>query len=88
VRHVRLHGCRRSPRSPYRPRHACHEPSERSPPPTNGARFTRWALLPAANRQRLLYLLGRLVERQLTQTTVSPSGGGEEGRHDAHSHGQ
>ena len=51
--------------------------------------LTRWALLPEANRHRLLYLLGRLVERQLPQAAAGdPCRCGEEGPHDADTYAQ
>ncbi len=50
----------------YRLRPICAA-AQRSPPPTKAPRRSRWDQLPAANRQRLLHLLSRLVERQLPQ---------------------
>jgi hypothetical protein len=48
--------------------------------------------VPEANRHRLLYLLGRLVERQLMQAAGSQQncgqGYGEEGPHDADTYAQ
>lgn len=67
---------------------------QRSPPSTSAAPLTRWELLPAANRQRLLRLLGRLVERQLPAAAsnqgnqASQHNSGEEGPRDAYSHAQ
>jgi hypothetical protein len=45
--------------------------------------LTRWERLPVANRQRLLHLLTRLVERQLLLLGDQDVICGEEGRHDA-----
>jgi hypothetical protein len=39
---------------------------QRSPPPNRGD-LSRWEQLPGANRQRLLWLLSQLLERQLSQ---------------------
>jgi hypothetical protein len=52
------------------------------PPPTRMPLRNRWDQLPPANRQRLLHLLGRLVERQLSPVTASLPAGGEEAKHD------
>jgi hypothetical protein len=38
-----------------------------SPPPSARLLLSRWEQVPPANRQRLLCLLSRLVERQLAQ---------------------
>jgi hypothetical protein len=54
------------------------EPGQRSPPPVRAVRGSRWDQLPPTNRQRLLRLLGHLVERQLNPTNS------EEARHDLH----
>ena len=93
MRHVRRHRCQRSSLilHPYqRPRRAIRQGCQRSPPPANMAplTLTRWALLPEANRHRLLYLLGRLVERQLPQAAGDPCRCGEEGPHDADTYAQ
>lgn len=39
----------------------------RVPPPSAEHRRTRWDQIPAANRQQLLCLLSRLLERQFGQ---------------------
>jgi hypothetical protein len=44
---------------------------------------SRWDQLPPANRHRLLRLLGRLVERQLSQQAPLLASG-EEAEHDLH----
>jgi hypothetical protein len=54
------------------------EPVQRSPPPARAVSGSRWDQLPPTNRQRLLGLLGRLVERQLSPANR------EEARHDLH----
>ena len=36
-----------------------------SPPPNSSQGISRWEALPPANRQRLLWLLSHLLERQL-----------------------
>ena len=43
---------------------------------------SRWDQLPPANRHRLLHLLGRLVERQLSPAVTSLPAGREEADHD------
>ncbi len=45
---------------------------------------SRWDQLPPANRRRLLRLLGRLVERQLSQPEPLLLASGEEADHDLH----
>ncbi len=61
---------------------------QRSPPPSKallGSRWgSRWDQLPPANRQRLLRLLGHLVERQLSPAATSLPAGREEITHDLH----
>ena len=50
-----------------------HVPSlthHRSPPPTSRPKSTLWEQLPQPNRQRLLGLLSRLIERQLELGSV------------------
>lgn len=46
-----------------------------SPPPDSSQGISRWEDLPQANRQRLLWLLSHLLERQLEQ---SPAPGKED----------
>jgi hypothetical protein len=43
-----------------------------SPPPNSRQAIGRWADLPQANRQRLLWLLSHLLERQL-EPSLAPS---------------
>ncbi len=54
---------------------------QRSPPPARAPLRSRWAQLPQANRQRLLHLLGHLIERQLSASPQRPASH-EEGEHD------
>jgi hypothetical protein len=54
------------------------------PPPARAGRSSRWDQLPPVNRHRLLSLLGRLVERQLSQTASLLPTGREEAEHDLH----
>src|SRR5260221_2427511 len=61
------------------PRRAIRQRCQQSPPPTTSSPLTCWARLPAANLQRLLYLLIRLVERLLTQAPGTQHGLGEVG---------
>jgi hypothetical protein len=46
--------------------HAPTISSRSSPPPSADQYLSRWAQFPAANRQRLLWLLSQLLERQLS----------------------
>src|SRR5258708_3683755 len=55
---------------------------QRSPPPPRTPLRTRWDQLPPANRQRLLHLLGRLVDRHLSPVTARLPAGREEATHD------
>ena len=43
-----------------------------SPPPASRQAISQWEDLPQANRQRLLWLLSHLLERQLEQS-LAPS---------------
>jgi hypothetical protein len=43
---------------------------------------SRWEQLPPTNRQQLLRLLGRLVERQLSQAATPLSASTQEADHD------
>jgi hypothetical protein len=45
---------------------------------------SRWDQLPPTNRRRLLQLLGRLVERQLSPAATRLPTSGEEAVHDLH----
>ena len=58
--------------------------AQRSPPPTKTPGCSRWDQFPPANRHRLLHLLGRLVERQVSQQAPRLAAGGEseEAEHD------
>ena len=41
-----------------------------SPPPDSSQGISRWADLPQANRQRLLWLLSHLLERQMERSST------------------
>ena len=45
---------------------------------------SQWEQLPPTNRQQLLCLLSRLVERQLSQQAPVVPASGEEAEHDLH----
>jgi hypothetical protein len=47
-------------------------PSSMFPPPTTGTERSRWERLPHATRQRLLWLLSQLLERQLQLPQDAP----------------
>ena len=64
--------------------HPIRASGQRSPPPLRAPMPSRWDRLPPANRQRLLHLLGRLVERQLRPAATSLPAGREEAEHDLH----
>jgi predicted Fe-S protein YdhL (DUF1289 family) len=49
-----------------------------SPPPVSKQEISRWEDLPRANRQRLLWLLSRLLERQLEQSLAPGKEDGDE----------
>jgi hypothetical protein len=49
-----------------------------SPPPDSRPAIGRWAELPQANRQRLLWLLSHLLERQLEQSLEPSKEDGDE----------
>lgn len=49
-----------------------------SPPPDSSQGISRWADLPQANRQRLLWLLSHLLERQLGQSLAPGKEDGDE----------
>jgi hypothetical protein len=57
-------------------------PKEPFPPPLTGDESTPlWLKLPPANRKRLLWLMGQLLQRQLegiTTTTTLPKGDGHD----------
>jgi hypothetical protein len=55
---------------------------QRSPPPAAARLGSRWDQLPPTNRQRLLQLLSRLVERQLRSDATSLPTGREEATHE------
>jgi hypothetical protein len=57
---------------------------QRSPPPARTPGSSRWDQVPPANRQRLLRLLGRLVERQLRSAATSLPASREEAEYDLH----
>jgi hypothetical protein len=46
--------------------------------------LSRWEQLPLTNRQRLLQVLGRLVERQLSHEAQSRAASSEEAEDDLH----
>jgi hypothetical protein len=48
------------------------------PPPQVEAEASRWTRLPPANRQRLVWLLSQLLERQLEQGCSGPVEVGDE----------
>ncbi|GHO49710.1 hypothetical protein [Ktedonospora formicarum] len=53
--------------------------TQRSSPPPNSRHVTvLWADLPQVNRQRLLWLLSHLLERQLKQSSVPSKEDGDE----------
>ena len=59
-------------------------PQASAPPRPRGRSLrSRWEQLPLANRQRLLHLLGRLVERQLS-AAPQRAASSEEAEHDLH----
>jgi len=49
-----------------------------SPPPDSRQGISRWEALPQANRQRLLWLLSHLLERQLERSSAPGKEDGEE----------
>jgi hypothetical protein len=49
-----------------------------SPPPTSRQVISPWEQLPQANRQRLLWLLSHLLERQLEQSLAPRRKDGDE----------
>jgi hypothetical protein len=55
---------------------------QRSPPPARVPKRSHWRQLPSANRQRLLQLLGRLVERRLSHEANELPASTEEVEHD------
>jgi hypothetical protein len=56
--------------------------SQRSPPLSGAVALSRWDQLPLTNRQRLLHLLGCLVERQLGHEAGSLPASSEEAEDD------
>ena len=49
-----------------------------SPPPNSRQAISLWEDLPQANRQRLLWLLSHLLERQLEQSSTPSKEDGDE----------
>ena len=49
-----------------------------SPPPDSRQVISQWSDLPLVNRQRLLWLLSHLLERQLEQSLASGKEDGDE----------
>jgi len=49
-----------------------------SPPPDSGQAISQWEDLPQANRQRLLWLLSHLLERQLERSLAPSKEDGDE----------
>lgn len=49
-----------------------------SPPPNSRQAISLWEDLPQANRQRLLWLLSHLLERQLEQSSTASKEDGDE----------
>ncbi len=49
-----------------------------SPPPASRQAISQWAGLPQANRQRLLWLLSHLLERQLERSSAPDKEDGDE----------
>ena len=49
-----------------------------SPPPISRQAISQWEDLPQANRQRLLWLLSHLLERQLQQSSAPDKEDGDE----------
>ena len=49
-----------------------------SPPPDSRQAISQWADLPQANRQRLLWLLSHLLERQMEQSLAPGKEDGDE----------
>lgn len=54
-----------------------------SPPPDSRLVISPWVELPQTNRQRLLWLLSQLLERQLEPSLTSGKEDGDEGDDDA-----
>jgi hypothetical protein len=57
---------------------------QRSPPRAGAVALSRWDQLPLTNRQRLLQVLARLVERQLGHEARSLPASSEEAEDDLH----
>ncbi len=53
-------------------------PNTAPPPPNSRTRIDPWADLPQTNRQRLLWLLSHLLERQLEPSSVAEKEDGDE----------
>ncbi len=53
-------------------------PQHGSPPPASRQIISQWAGLPQANRQRLLWLLSHLLERQLERSSAPDKEDGDE----------